>query len=188
MLIPNLTLCSFMLRIYNVRFIILTEYPYIPFSNWKWELKTLVIDTYYFISLCLNDRFTFLCLFLIGCWFFGLCFSMTFLLLKTLVFFMQLCALVAYCLTNLWCNLSQVITLWSCISELFVCHLSFFNAIETEPRNFVFECLIWFSLNSSEKSASSSTLICVMVFCLFYLHNQCLFSFCILSYVFKTFN
>lgn len=84
--------------------------------------------------------------------------------------------------------LSQVITLWSCISELFVCHLSFFNANETEPRNFVFECLIWFSLNSSEKSASSSTLICVMVFCLFYLHNQCLFSFCILSYVFKTFN
>lgn len=66
--------------------------------------------------------------------------------------------------------------------------ISFFNAIETEPRNFVFECLIWFSLNSSEKSASSSTLICVMVFCLFYLHNQCLFSFCILSYVFKTFN
>ena len=119
---------------------------------------------------------------------FGFFFSMTFLLLKTLVFFMQLCALVAYCLTNLWCNLSQVITLWSCISELFVCHLSFFNAIETEPRNFVFECWIWFSLNSSEKSASSSTLICVMVFCLFYLHNQCLFSFCILSYVFKTFN
>lgn len=119
---------------------------------------------------------------------FGFFFSMTFLLLKTLVFFMQLCALVAYYLTNLWCNLSQVITLWSCISELFVCHLSFFNAIETEPRNFVFECLIWFSLNSSEKSASSSTLICVMVFCLFYLHNQCLFSFCILSYVFKTFN
>ena len=113
-------------------------------------------------------------------------FSMTFLLLKTLVFFMQLCALVAYFLTNLWCNLSQVITLWSCISELFVCHLSFFNAIETEPRNFVFECLIWFSLNSTEESASSSTLICVMVFCLFYLHNQCLFSFCILSYVFKT--
>ena len=84
--------------------------------------------------------------------------------------------------------LSQVITLWSCISELFVCHLSFFNANETEPRNFVFECLIWFTLNSSEKSASSSTLICVMVFCLFYLHNQCLFSFCILSHVFKTFS
>ena len=119
---------------------------------------------------------------------FGFFFSMTFLLLKTLVFFMQLCALVAYCLTNLWCNLSQVITLWSCISELFVCHLSFFNANETEPRNFVFECLIWFTLNSSEKSASSSTLICVMVFCLFYLHNQCLFSFSILSHVFKTFS
>lgn len=84
--------------------------------------------------------------------------------------------------------LSQVITLWSCISELFVCHLSFFNANETEPRNFVFECLIWFSLNSTEESASSSTLICVMVFCLFYLHNQCLFSFCILSHVFKTFS
>ena len=84
--------------------------------------------------------------------------------------------------------LSQVITLWSCISELFVCHLSFFNANETEPRNFVFECLIWFTLNSSEKSASSSTLICVMVFCLFYLHNQCLFSFSILSHVFKTFS
>lgn len=84
--------------------------------------------------------------------------------------------------------LSQVITLWSCISELFVCHLSFFNAIETEPRNFVFECLIWFSLNSTEESASSSTLICVMVFCLFYLHNQWLFSFCILSHVFKTFS
>ena len=153
-----------MLRIYNVRFIILTEYPYIPFSNLKWELKTLLIETYYFISLCLNDRFTFLCLFLIGCWFLGFFFSMTFLLLKTLVFFMQLCALVAYCLTNLWCNLSQVITLWSCISELFVCHLSFFNAIETEPRNFVFECLIWFSLNSSEKSASSSTLMLLVLF------------------------
>lgn len=188
MLIPNLTLCSFMLRIYNVRFIILTEYPYIPFSNWKWELKTLLIDTYYFISLCINDQFTFLCLFLIGCWFLGLCFSMTFLLLETLVFFMQLCALVAYCLTNLWCNFNTsdntvVLHLWTlCLPSLF------FNANETEPRNFVFECLIWFTLNSSEKSASSSTLICVMVFCLFYLHNQCLFSFSILSHVFKTFS
>lgn len=75
-----------------------------------------------------------------------------------------LCSFVLLLLT-VWlifdANLSQVITLWSCISELFVCHLSFFNAIETEPRNFVFECLIWFSLNSTEESASSSTLICV---------------------------
>ena len=188
MLIPNLTLCSFMLCIYNVRFIILTEYPYIPFSNWKWELKTLLIDTYYFISLCLNDRFTFLCLFLIGCWFLGFFFPWHFYCWKLWYF---LCSFVLLLLTVwlifdaiyhklLHCGLASLNSLFAIIS--------FFNAIETEPRNFVFECLIWFSLNSSEKSASSSTLICVMVFCLFYLHNQCLFSFCILSYVFKTFS
>lgn len=96
MLIPNLTLCSFMLRIYNVRFIILTEYPYIPFSNWKWELKTLFIDTYYFISLCLNDQFTFLCLFLIGCWFLGFFFPWHFYCWKLWYF---LCSFVLLLLT-----------------------------------------------------------------------------------------